>query len=284
MRRVASCPVCFGDDLRPFALASGKRVLHSAQARCAGCGLLVAQPQATDEELERFYRDTYHQELWPDPDRYDTRKDYERYDLPVARELWRDWPPRPGAEVVEVGTGWGEMQEILRGAGFRVRGCEMSPRAVARCRERGLDVVEGRWPDLPFAPASADVAIALQVIEHVADPRGFVRDLTALVRPGGLVVVATEDAGTSQAALERALRRLRGRTPEFCTSPDHTFVFLARHLRRLLEDAGCEVRTRSYSYVPRESLHWKVYKGLLRTIDRITGHGAYLMAVGRRLR
>jgi hypothetical protein len=43
------------------------------------------------------------------------------------------------------------------------------------------------------------------------------------------------------------------------------------------------VRTRSFSFRPtRESLHWRLYKGLLRALDRRIGHGEFLMAVGRR--
>ena len=32
----------------------------------------------------------------------------------------------------------------------------------------------------------------------------------------------------------------------------------------------------------RENLHWRVYKTLFRRIDRMLGHGDYLMAVARR--
>jgi hypothetical protein len=112
----------------------------------------------------------------------------------------------------------------------------------------------------------------------------FVKEMVDLVRPGGVVVIVTEDAWNSQYGWDRLRARARGRIPPFRSSADHTFVFRASHLRALLSEAGCDdVRTRSFSFRPaRESLHWRLYKGLLRTIDRRIGHGEFLMAVSRR--
>jgi SAM-dependent methyltransferase len=150
------------------------------------------------------------------------------------------------------------------------------------CRERGLDVLEGGLPDAPFT-GPFDVTIAQHVIEHVPDPRPFVGALVRLTRPGGVVVIVTEDAWNTQYAWERARARLRGHIPMFRSSFDHTFVFSATHLDRLMRAAGCDdVRTCSFSYVPpREAWHWRAYKGTFRTLDRALGHGEFLMAAGR---
>src|SRR5206468_8444395 len=67
MRRIEQCPLCGGRRLPPFAMASGQRVLlHFAQVRCRGCGLLISQPQAGAEEIERFYAHTFYEEVWTD--------------------------------------------------------------------------------------------------------------------------------------------------------------------------------------------------------------------------
>lgn len=50
-----------------------------------------------------------------------------------------------------------------------------------------------------------------------------------------------------------------------------------------MTESSCEdVRTAAFSYTGPESLHWRLYKGLFRNLDRMTGHGDYLIAVGRR--
>ena len=284
MKRVEQCPLCQGRRFAPFAKAQRQPVLlHSGQVRCSDCGLLISQPQASDAEIEAFYAHTFYEQIWPDADATNNALHYRADELPLMQRLWAEWPPPRNASVVEVGCGNGEMLGLLRDAGFRARGCDPGLRAVERCRALGFDVVEGNWPGLPFPPSSFDVAVTLQVVEHVTDPRAFVTEVVGLVRPGGVVVIATEDAWTSQAAWERHWSRLRLRVPEFRTATDHTYVYQARHLRKLLEEQRCEVRTRSYTRDPgHENLHWRVYKTLFRSIDRALGHGDFLMAVARR--
>ncbi|HTY76877.1 MAG TPA: class I SAM-dependent methyltransferase [Candidatus Bathyarchaeia archaeon] len=262
--------------------------LHFAQSRCEGCGLLISQPQAAEAEMDAYYGGAYYEEHWPDPAATLGRNAelHRRYELPLMARLWSAWPPPAEATVAEVGCGYGAMMHVLRETGFRPRGCDLSPRAVAVCRGRGLDVVEGKSPALPQPRGTFDVAITRHVIEHLPDPRVFVKEMVELVRPAGVVVIATEDAWTSQYAWDRLRARMTGRIPAFRSSTDHTFVFRAQHLRALLLEAGCDdVRTASFSLPPaRESLHWRLYKGLFRSLDRMLGHGEFLMAAGRRAR
>jgi 2-polyprenyl-3-methyl-5-hydroxy-6-metoxy-1,4-benzoquinol methylase len=44
---------------------------------------------------------------------------------------------------------------------------------------------------VPLPDAAADVVAAVETIEHLENPRGFVRELTRLARPGGLIVLTT---------------------------------------------------------------------------------------------
>lgn len=240
--------------------------LHFAQARCASCGLLISQPQASEVEMESYYRRAYYEHQWPDAEAVwrDNTVSYRRHELPLMRRLWADWPPPDGGTVAEIGCGYGVFVSLLQEAGYRARGCDLSPKAVAYCRSRGLDVVEGKVPGIPLPRGAFDAAVSMHVIEHLPDPRGFVKEMMDLVR--------------------RARAFLRGRVPPFRSSTDHTFVFQAAHLRAMLREAGCDaVRTRSFAYRPGpESPHWRIYKGCFRALDQLLGHGEFLMAVGRR--
>ena len=281
---VDRCAVCDGTDLLPYSFVASRRErLHWAQVRCTGCGLLISQPRASLDEITRFYRDTYYAGELADAAAIDHTSEpfFERYDLPLVKELWSDWPPPAGASVVDVGCGYGSAFAPLARLGYRVVGCEPSPHAVAYCRSLGRDVREGVIPDVQF-DEPFDVALSLQVIEHVTDVRAFVRALVATTRPGGVVVITTEDAWNTQHAWERLIDRVRFRFPRFRSAFEHTYLFSAPHLERLLREAGCDdVRTRSYSFMPAESLHWRLYKGAFRTLDRLLGRGDWLMAVGR---
>jgi SAM-dependent methyltransferase len=87
-----------------------------------------------------------------------------------------------GARVLDVGAGDRPYDALLRGAAEVV----------------ALDVpgnvhadLHGSLDALPVADASFDVALCLQVLEHVDDPAGAVRELRRVVRPGGRVLAST---------------------------------------------------------------------------------------------
>jgi SAM-dependent methyltransferase len=284
MPHITACPVCGGSQLQPYAAsAPAPDRLHTVQAICTGCGLLVSQPQASADEMARYYREHYYREHWPDGEAIvaENAAAYTRRELPLMRRLWSAWPPRRGGRAAEIGCGYGAMLPLLAADGFTVAGCDPSRDAVQFCRGRGFDVVEGGLPGAPLE-GPFDLTITQHVIEHVPDPRVFVSALAALTAAGGVIVIVTEDAWNAQYGWHRTLARLRRRTPEFHSSFDHTFVFAAAHLERLLRAAGCDdVRTCTYSHVPPEAWHWRLYKGTFRAIDRLIGRGDFLMAAGR---
>lgn len=280
------CPVCGGRAAVPFGEAPpGGRPLHRTQQRCLGCGLVCAEPQATAAEMAAYYTGPYYAEGWPDADGQFTGNQalYARELWPRLTQLWAGYAPPAGGSVFEVGCGYGSMLALFRERGFRVQGVESSPRAAAYARERGLPVAEGLMGGEGERGAH-DVAIAVFTIEHVPDPAAFLAALAELARPGGAVVIVTDAIWTTQARVERAWARLRGRPAPFRTSTDHTYVFEPAHLRTLFTRAGCtDVQVTAYSDAPPpESLHWKLYKGSCRTLDRWLGLGEYLVATGRR--
>src|ERR1700726_510779 len=109
MRRmipVEQCPVCKGTDLRPFAMNQrSQQSLHFAQVRCEDCHVLIAEPQASGEELDRYYNAVYYQQMWPDPETVwrNNPQTYGRYELRLMRKMWSTCPPPKSAEAVEIG-------------------------------------------------------------------------------------------------------------------------------------------------------------------------------------
>lgn len=284
MITVAACAVCGSTALSPFSqVPPGPDHLHSAQVRCRTCGLFISQPRADVPEMDAYYRSHYYETHWADAESLWQANvlAHQRYTMPVFDSLTRGWMPKPGSKVLEIGCGYGSMLTTMRERGYRVTGTELSAKAAAFCRSKGLDVVISRVP--PVQPGSFDIVIARHVIEHVSDPRDFVQTLVTAARPGGVILIETENSWTSQYAWERIRARVLGRPGPFRSSRDHTYVFGVRHLMRLLREAGCaEVRTMSFGeYAEHESLHWRLYKALFRTIDRATGGLELIAAAGR---
>jgi SAM-dependent methyltransferase len=287
MKSVSACPVCGGGALRPFSSVPEppNGGLHFAQVRCARCSLVISQPQATDSGISEYYRRAYYEVHWPDARAVwlANAARHRRVTMPSLEKLWDGWIGRRGA-ALEVGCGYGAMLGALADSGFDAIGLDPSARALRFCASKGFRVVLGVGPEFPLQPAQFDLVVARHVIEHVADPVRFVASLARLARPGGVIALETENIWTSQYLWDRCRAAFAGRPAPFRSSTDHTYVFDAAHLRRFLEGAGCrEVRTRVFDERPdRESLHWRLYKGLFRSIDQIAGMGEYLLAVGRK--
>ena len=114
------------------------------------------------------------------------------YDEAVSHATRRD--------VLDVGcnTGYGTMRFVP--VAHRVVGVDVSPRAIEAARERAPDgrpeFVVTTGFELPFPAASFDLVTSFQVLEHVPDPIAFLRELARVLRPGGMVILATPNAAT----------------------------------------------------------------------------------------
>ncbi len=104
-------------------------------------------------------------------------------------------PPADDAPIVDVGCGRGEWLELLQETGLKAAGVDENCIMVARCRERGLDVIEDdALAYLRNLPGSSLSAITgFHVIEHlpVEVLVELVDEAIRVVRPGGLVIFET---------------------------------------------------------------------------------------------
>jgi SAM-dependent methyltransferase len=106
----------------------------------------------------------------------------------LERTISRLQLPSP-ARILDAGCGSGRnMVELARHG--EVSGIELSATSVEAARRRGAgEVVEGSVLAMPFADDSFDLAVCLDVIEHMEDDRGALRELRRVLAPGGALLV-----------------------------------------------------------------------------------------------
>ncbi len=88
-------------------------------------------------------------------------------------------------QILDVGCGTGANLEMLAQFGD-AEGVDVSEDALAFCRARGLTrVSHGAAERLPYADASFDLVTALDVVEHLDDDAGGLREMRRVLRPRG---------------------------------------------------------------------------------------------------
>ncbi|TMD76200.1 MAG: class I SAM-dependent methyltransferase [Chloroflexi bacterium] len=150
----------------------------------------------------------------------------------IILRLLDDHLPKSGngspLRLLDVGCGTGTMVASLARYGCAY-GVDVDHEAVGYCLERGLDVVaQASGEHLPFPDESVDVATMLDVLEHIADERASLSEVTRVIRPGGHLLVSVP-----------AYRFLWGAQDEVSM---HHRRYSARLLRERVEAAGLVVR------------------------------------------
>ena len=143
-----------------------------------------------------------------------------------------------GGTLADVGCGSGRLWPFLRDRFDRYLG-------VDAVRYDGFpDDGEFVAADLdggaiPLPPASAEVVVAVETIEHLENPRGFVRSLVRLAKPGGWVIITTPN---QLSLLSRVTLLTRGEHNAFrdTSYPAHITALLEVDLRRIAGECGLE--------------------------------------------
>jgi 2-polyprenyl-3-methyl-5-hydroxy-6-metoxy-1,4-benzoquinol methylase len=146
-----------------------------------------------------------------------------------------DWGMRNGNRFLDIGCATGLLLEHMRDEkGWDVQGVEVCGEAVEYGRkQRRLSIFHGTVEDAHFPGGSFDLVHASHVIEHVTDPKAFLRELRRLLRPGGYLVVSTPNIDGFQSRLFKERWR--------SAIPDHMVLFSKRTLQAILSAAGFTV-------------------------------------------
>jgi 2-polyprenyl-6-hydroxyphenyl methylase/3-demethylubiquinone-9 3-methyltransferase len=118
----------------------------------------------------------------------------------IAAEFGRDLAgqrPFDGLRLLDIGCGGGLLSEPMARLGATVVGADAAPRNIPVARihaeQSGLDIDYRHTTaeDLAAAGEQFDVVLNMEVVEHVADPQGYLTACQALLKPGGLMVCST---------------------------------------------------------------------------------------------
>jgi SAM-dependent methyltransferase len=99
--------------------------------------------------------------------------------------------------VLDYGSGEGTYLLDFHQRGIDISGAEISDILVDACKKIGLGVRKTHGFDtIPFEDGEFDVVYLMQVFEHLRNPRGFMLEISRVLKPGGTLYLALPNASS----------------------------------------------------------------------------------------
>src|SRR5262245_1664155 len=223
----ASCPLCGLPPPPPSFTKFGYPI-----SRCR-CGMIYVARVVDAGVLERLYGRNYFTGSTDEPSQgyrgYGDEEALTRRNFADRLALVERCAAK--GKLLDIGCAYGFLVAEARARGWGAEGVERSAHAVEAAVAAGLPVVQGDFLTLDRPRSSFAAVTMFDVLEHVADPRPWVRRARELLEPGGVLVIETPDASAP-------IARVLGQRHHTYTPPNHLSYFTRATLLRLLDEEG----------------------------------------------
>ncbi len=205
--------------------------------KCARCGAAFVDPLPTIEQIRGVYEDvfTYQSEFNPAEE-----KGYRRYVTLAGKASGG----KPG-KLLDVGCASGAVLKEAVGCGWESWGVDLSEKLLKKAAERVPEakLLNCELKDAGFAPGEFDVVTALNLLEHVLDPRDLLQEVHRILRPGGAFLFKT-------VRIDSMAARKRGFNWDHLKWPGHFVWFTRKSLLSMLKESGYTVKKFTVTGIP----------------------------------
>ncbi len=237
------CLLCSSPDIEAWTTAQDAEYLTSMDRfslyRCRTCDVLFIHPVPLNR-LQEIYPANYYSFV---SQKKSLARDLKEWlDARMFRRILREIPGT-SLRVLDVGGGSGWELNIVRNADARVKVTQvvdMDEGAAGHARANGHEYFCGRIEEYKTTQVF-DLALALNLIEHVDDPLTILQKLRSMLAPDGRILIKTPNFRS----LDERLFRHHNWAGYHC--PRHWVIFTQESLSRLAAQAGLRVVEFSYT-------------------------------------
>jgi 2-polyprenyl-3-methyl-5-hydroxy-6-metoxy-1,4-benzoquinol methylase len=284
-----SCAICSGGLLaRPAVQIEDFRLLI-----CQACGSWTAMPRPTAlaqqsfHDSDSYFDHPYLQHRRANPALGDRRcaAIFGRIGRALSLPELRD------QRAVDIGCDTGEfILSAARQFGIQPVGLDVARRAVERAKAAGVEAYHCALENAPSHLTGLAAVTAIDVIEHIADPQAFFREVYCRLRPGGVIYAETPNVNSWVYGVGRRLCAWTGGRPlatfQRLFPEEHIQYFSTRGFALLANACGFDVPYLESRNLPLEEIAvgrvTRLALGALQGLDYLTGDGVLRWAILRR--
>lgn len=241
------CQICNSNNLSGFAIDTIRVGPHISRVKCENCGVVFANPMANSEELELYYQSYYQKDNYTAISFKETilgeiSRIGELHSSEIKIKVRYLKELETGVKFLDVGCGLGMGLAYAHQFGCELYATEFDKASLEFVKNNfPVQTHQGDLSSAKFPDNFFDFIHISHVIEHVLDPRSYIKEMRRILKPGGIVAIGTPDISSRLYTLHRWFNFLRFRVPDVIDGLDHTFIFTKKCLRSLTEEEGLTV-------------------------------------------
>lgn len=232
------CNLC---DHNEFSIIEEEETPYKV-VQCDNCSLVFVHPHPDSMEIKEHYDEGYYSE-WLDAQRKRRVR------------MWSNRLKKLGTigtrgELLDVGCGEGTFLQLAKKSGWDICGTEISPYAAQYASNiSGAEIFCGDLPDAGYHDSTFEVVTMWHVLEHVADPKRYLKEIYRILKPGGFLVLAIPNV--NNVIMQITYRIFKGRKLKLFSKDEkevHLYHFSPETLRAYLDKTGFQCLSVSPDY------------------------------------